>query len=144
MVLSAAVTCLERGDGLISVVFCGSPKANFHYTEGFSFLNETRKRQLVELLLRAYVLPVYYPGDAEICMRAGYLTDGRLLVVIWNLGFDPLESLPLCITKQIKRASVMLPDGSLKEVKTQHGCDAILDFAVRVEPMYPVVLVIEQ
>ena len=140
--LSPAVTKLKRENGRISVVYCGSPTARFHYTEGFAFLNESRKKQFIELLKEANALPVYYDGDEEICLRAGTLSDGSLLVSMYDLGCDPAESIRLCLEKEPKTISVMNPDGSLTDVSfTKDG--EIFDIDLRIEPMYPVILIIK-
>lgn len=139
--LAPAVTKLKR-DGGISVVFSGTPKASFNYSDAFSFLNETRKKQLVSLLKESGNLPVYYPGDAEITLRAARTADGRLLVAVWNIGFDPLETLDLCLEKAAKSISLMLPDGSLAPIDFTVS-DGVTAVSTRVEPMYPVILIIE-
>ena len=138
-VLAPAVTSLKRDNGKLTVVFCGSPRASFTYTEGFAFLNETRKKQLSKLLSDSGNLPVYYPGDIEMLMRAGYLNDGRLLVGIWNIGFDPLEELDLVVDKLPTSVKQLMKDGSFANVDFTASGDRIT-VATRVEPMYPVVL----
>lgn len=45
-ILAPAVTKYKRADGRISVAYCGSPDAPFTFTQGFAFLNESRKAQL--------------------------------------------------------------------------------------------------
>ena len=141
--LSPAVTALDRGEGKYTFTFAGEPKCNFFYTEGFSFLCESRKRQLVDLLRRAGALPIYAVGDNELCLRAGYLTDGRLLAMLLVIGFDPEDALTLYLEKEPKRILRLKPDGSYTEVgftplgNSRYAVDAIA------EPMYPLVLVIE-
>ena len=140
---SPAVTCLDRGEGKISVVYCGSPNAKFNYGEGFAFLNESRKAQFVELLKRANALPVYYDGDNEICLRAGYLSDGSLLTATCCIGFDPMETLDLYLEKTPTKIELLLPDGSAKEISFKEIKKDIYAIDVRVEPMYPVILIIK-
>ncbi len=141
--LDPAVTVYEREGGKLSVVFCGTPKAAFHYTEGFAFLNETRKKQMVGLLREAGALPVYYVGDNEVCLRAGTLGDGSLLVATCLLGFDPLETLTLNLEKAPKSARKILPDGTYENVTFEDLGDGTYRFAVRVEPMYGEFLILE-
>lgn len=140
--LSPAVTKFTRPDGKISVVYCGSPTARFHYTEGFAFLNETRKAQFVSLLKEAGALDTYFVGDEEICLRAGRLTDGSLLVSMYNLGYDPADVV-LYLEKEPKTAKVMQPDGTLKDVKFEALGGGEYKFDAVAEPMYPVILIIE-
>ena len=141
--LSPAVTCFERHHGLFTAVFCGSPTALFKYTEGFAFLNESRKRQLVYLMARANALPVYYPGDEEICLRAGRLKDGSLLVCLYNLGYDPAEQLVLALQRTPKAAYLLQADGTEHPVAITAMGDGCFAFDVEVEPMYPVLLRLE-
>ena len=72
-------------------------------------------------------------------MRAGYLNDGRLLVGIWNIGFDPLEELDLVVDKLPTSVKQLMKDGSFANVDFTASGDRIT-VATRVEPMYPVVL----
>lgn len=141
--IGPAVTCLDRGDDKLSVVYCGSPNAEFKYTEGFAFLNETRKRQFISLLSRAKALPVYYEGDNEICLRAGYLNDESLLVSVYCLGFDPMDTLDLYFDKEPTSVEHLQPDGSLKRVEFKEIKKDIYAVDIRVEPMYPVILIIK-
>lgn len=141
--LAPAVTCLDRGEGRLSVVFCGSFTYNFDYMQGFAFLNESRKAQLVSLFSRAGALPVYLASDDEICMKAGTVTDGRMLISIYSLGVDPMENLPLFFEKDPESISLIMPDGSempLAFTKTEEGVFLI---KVRVETLYPVILLIK-
>ena len=141
--ISPAVTLLDRGEGKVSVVYCGSPNALFNYGEGFSFLNESRKAQFVELLGRANALPVYYYGDNEICLRAGYLSDGSLLTSVYCIGFDPMDTLDLYLKKAPLSVELLLPDGTAKKVDFKEIKKDIYSIDVRVEPMYPVILIIK-
>ena len=130
-------------DGKISAVFCGSPNANFSYTEGFAFLNETRKKQLTDLLKRANALPIYTEGDAEICLRAGYLNDGTLLAAIFEIGIDPLDELTVYLEEIPKSIEMMLPDGTLAPVSFTANGDGLYTLEAKVETLYPVVLLIK-
>lgn len=143
VLVSPAVTCLEREEGRLSVTYCGSPNAKFNYGEGFSFLNETRKKQLVELLKKANALPVYYEGDNEICLRAGYLDDGSLLVSVYCISFDPMETLDLYLERAPKTIEYMLPDGTARAVAFKEIGKDIYSIDVRVEPMYPVIIIVK-
>ena len=141
--LAPAVTVYDR-DGKLSVVYCGTPLADFNYMEGFAFLNETRKRQFISLLKRANTLPVYYEGDNEILFRAGYGEDGRLLTFTLGIGTDPEEELTLYLEKAPKGAKMLNPDGSETDVAYEALGDNLYAFKTRVEPMYPVVIFVEQ
>lgn len=140
--LSPAVTLLDRGEGKISVVYCGTPDAEHNYMEGFSFLNESRKRQFIDIFKRAGALPIYYEGDEEVLMRAGKIKDGRLLSAFINLGYDPLDELDIVTDFIPEEITYLSPEG--KEVKL----DFVLSEGGRVKvmtelsPMYPLVLIL--
>lgn len=138
-----AVTVLERAPGKLSVVYCGTPDAEHNYMEGFAFLNESRKRQTVSLLRRAGALPVYYDGDAEICLRAGKVADGRLLVAMFNLGYDPVESAALYLEAPPSRITALDKSGHEVEVPFVHDGGGIYRLGAAAEPMYPLILMIK-
>ena len=141
--LAPAVTTLPREDGRYTSVFAGDPKCNFFYTEGFSFLCESRKNQLIGLLSRAGALPVYLAGDNELCLQAGYLTDGRLLCAILVIGFDPEERPVLYLEKAPARIRRMEPDGSYREVAFTPLGEGRYAIDATAEPMYPLILIVE-
>ena len=140
--LAPAVTVLPRGK-VFTAVFCGSPDAAFVYTEGFSFLNETRKAQLVSLLKQADALPVYLHGDDEVCLRAGYVADGRLLVACFPLGIDPVETPCVYLQTPPKAITALQPDGSELPVSFQAIGDDLYTLSCRMETLYPCILLIE-
>jgi len=101
--LFPGVTVYDNPLGGRSVVFSGTPKAQFNIVEAFSFLNESRKAQLVRLLKDCGCLPVWYPGDAEVYLRAGRCPDGSLMCAVFNLGYDVLEEIELCAEGAVGR-----------------------------------------
>ncbi len=109
--LFPGVTTYENALGGLTVVFSGTPRTRFNYIEAFSFLNESRKLQLVDLLRRAGQLPVYYPGDAEVYLRAARCPDGSLMCAIFNLGLDVLEEIPLRTERPVSFVECLTPDG---------------------------------
>ena len=139
--LAPALTCLDR-NGKLAITFSGTPNAP-HPRQEFSFLNETRKEQFISLLKRANVLPVYYEGDNEICLTAGYLDNGSLFVSAICLGFDPSDNLTLYLEKSPKGIQKFLPDGSLAPVEFKCLNDRVYSIDIKVEPMYPLLLVID-
>lgn len=142
--LFPAVTLLEREGGRVSGVFAGTPKAPYHYTTAFSFLTETRKQQVISMLKRAGALPVYLDGDNEICMRAGYLSDGSLFTMLFNLGYDPEEKVVYYLEKPPVKAEKLLADGSYDEVKFTSLGNDLYEFEATAEPMYPLAIRIKQ
>lgn len=141
--LSPAVTVLDRGNGRLSVVFAGTPNAYHNYMEGFSFLNESRKRQFVDIFRRSGALPVYYDGDEEVLLRAGRIKDGRLLAGFFNLGYDPLEELDLVLDFTPNEITYLAPNGEeigLEYTKLGEGKVKVL---TRLEPLYPLILLVK-
>lgn len=123
------------------IVFCGTPDFPFHYTSAFSILNETRKKQFIDILSRRGHLPVYYPGDVDVYLRAGYLDNGEMLCAVFNTSFDILDELPLVCEKQVTKVEMLAPDG------TRRNCDFsqtgnLLHIAESVYPYIPLVLFI--
>lgn len=109
--LFPGVTSFKNPLGGLTVVFSGTPKTRYTLVEAFSFLNESRKAQLVELLKRADCLPVYYPEDAEVLLRAAQCEDGALFVALFNLGLDALEEIPLTVERPVERVERLGRDG---------------------------------
>ena len=138
---SPAVTVLKRREGL-SVVFCGSFHAEFTYTEGFSFLNESRKAQLVSLLSEAGVLPIYCDGDEEICFRAGTLPDGSLFAAAYPLGNDCSDSLRLRTATPPKSVSLLHGDGRFRPVRFSFE-NGVCTVKTPVRPLIPILLKIK-
>lgn len=141
--LFPAVTVYNNSLGGTTVVFSGTPQAPFTYIKAFSFLNESRKLQLITILKRVKMLPVYYPDDAEVYLRAANMNDGRLFVAFFNIGLDPIDKITLCTEKSIVKVSKLTHDGT-EEQCTFHkdGDKYIVD-----TPAYtlnPVILFLEQ
>lgn len=142
-ILFPAVTVYDRGEGKLSVVYSGTPNAQHTYVEGFSFLNETRKAQFIDLFKRAGALPIYYEGDVEMCLRAGKLSDGRMLAAFFNLGYDPLDSLTVYLEKEPSLIKMLDKNGKEVSVNFRKTEDGFYEIDTRSEPMYPVILIIE-
>ncbi len=141
--LFPAVTYFENSLGGRVVVFCGTPAANFSFTEAFSFLTETRKAQLVELLTRCGKLPVWYPEDAEVYLRSGVTEDGTRLVSFFNIGLDKIDNVTLCSERTIKSARYLDSNGELREVGFDFDGERYV-FELAAETLIPVILLLEE
>ena len=97
-------------------VFSGTPVADFNIVEAFSFLNYSRKLQLLEMVSSAGELPVYYTGDEEVYMKAADMQDGRLLCAVFNIGLDPIDTLVLGCENTPLRIDILMPNGEEKQV----------------------------
>ncbi len=111
--LYPATTVYKNALGGCSIVFCGSPRTKFHLAEAFSFLNASRKQQLLRLIRENASLSVYYPEDAEVYMRLAKMKNGGLCCVIINTCPDPIEQLPLCVDFDLNNVQVLCSDGTI-------------------------------
>ena len=109
--LFPGVTSFKNSLGGSVVVFCGTPVTEFNYLKAFSFLNESRKAQIVDLLTRFGQLPVYYPSDEEVYIKAGRLSDSSLFVCLFNIGLDPIDELELVTSEDVKDVQILSSDG---------------------------------
>ncbi|MBQ8111704.1 MAG: hypothetical protein IJ146_00725, partial [Kiritimatiellae bacterium] len=57
-------------------------------------MNEIRKAQLIDFLNKLNPLGLYYTEDPELLLRYGFQGEQRIAYVA-NLGFDPLDTIPL-------------------------------------------------
>ncbi len=76
-------------------------------------LNETRKSQLAEILAESGNLPIYYPDDAEVYVRAGYLKDNRILFAFFNISLDNLKNITLSTQIPVNKVEKLNPEGTL-------------------------------
>lgn len=109
--LFPAVTVFDNSLGGRVHVFCGTPITEFTFSTAFSFLNQSRKQQLVKLLSECGCLPVSYTGDEEVYLKAADMPDGSLFCALFNIGFDPIETVSLRSDKPITSAEVLKPNG---------------------------------
>ena len=138
--LFPGVTVYKNSLGGNAIVFSGTPEAKFHYTTAFSFLNESRKLQLINLLSETGNLPVYYPDDSEVYLKAANTPDGALFVAFFNISLDPIDEITLVATREIKSIEALMPDGSYKSVSFRaDGNRLTVDIAANV--LTPVILI---
>ena len=139
----AGVTLYKNSLGGRAVVFAGGPEAAFNYVEAFSFLNESRKAQLISLLKDSGEIPVYYPDDAEVYVKAAKTSDGRLFCAFINIGLDTLDEIPLVVDGEVLDVEVLCPDGcySAVEFEKRDGGRIVLPISAGV--LEPVVLFVK-
>ena len=134
-----AVTRCKTSMGGECIAFCGTSDMPFLYHTAFSLLCETRKRQLVEILSKNGLLPIYYPEDGEVYLRAGRLKNGERMAVFFNLGFDALEDIPLTVTEAVSNVEYLRSDGVRERVSfTMEGNTVRIGMEART--LLPVVL----
>ena len=122
-------------------VFSGTPVAEFHLATAFSFLNYTRKEQLIELLKKTGEMPAYYPGDEEVYFRCADMEDGRVFCALFNIGLDPIEKIELVCDFEATNFEVLMPNGEATKVPfTKDGNRYILEKSAQI--LDPVVIFI--
>ena len=114
--LFPGVTMYKNQLGGTVIVFCGTPVAEFHISQAFSFLNYTRKEQLISLLERAGHLPVYYPGDEEVYFKCADMADGRVFTALFNISTDPIDAVELVCSFEAKKFHMLTSKGEEKEI----------------------------
>ncbi len=106
----------ENEKGGKCITFCGTPNTPFHYSTAFSFLNQSRKAQLIRLLSRAQSLPLYYAGDEEVYLKYAIGNDGNGYAFLFNIGTDPIDEITLVSEKKIEKILALTPDGKWQEI----------------------------
>ena len=124
-----------------TVVFGGTPDAPFVYY-AFSMLGETRKRQLVDILSRRGHLPIYYPEDAEVYLRAGMLPNGEIFCAFFNLTLDELEDIPLVCETSVTHVEYLTSNGTREQLDFT-VIDGVVRIARSVKVLDPVILFIK-
>ena len=110
--LFPAVTRFKNELGGTIVTFCGTPRTAFNYVEAFSFLNESRKKQISSILSTSGNLPIFYTGDAEILLRAAYTdNENELFCAAFNIGLDNLDEITLQVEGTVTSVEQLMPDG---------------------------------
>ncbi len=119
------------------ITFSGTPVCDFNISDAFSFLNYSRKLQLVNLLKNAGELPLYYPGDEEVYLKVATTENGEMLVALFNIGLDPIEKIELICDFSPKCFKILTPSGERASVTyTQNGDKYTLDIgALTLEPV---------
>lgn len=105
--LFPAVTEYENKLGGKVVVFCG--KVDFNYGIGgpFSYLNESRKAQFVQILKASGNLPIYCEGDEQVYVKYAVTEKGDGWCMLLNTGFDVMDEIRICTTKQIRTVKIL-------------------------------------
>ena len=109
----------------------------------FYFYNETRKRQLLEVV--RLLVPggvVHYPGDGELLVRAGKAGDGRKIVALCNLSLDPLETIDLVLGAPVAQARQLGDDGEWRSVGFAALPDGATRFLTGLQPLETAVIAI--
>ncbi|NLB44486.1 MAG: hypothetical protein GX821_04895 [Clostridiaceae bacterium] len=131
--MGPAATLFTNDSGGRVVVLAASVGTS-NKLSSFGFYDADRKLQLLELLSFICGRPVafHYPGDAEIYLKLRRFPDGRYLLALFNLGHDPLDTIPLASPLAISRVEQIAPDGQWVPVALESG--ALLASLAPAEP----------
>ena len=113
----------------------------FKYFSAFSLLNETRKKQMVDILSKNGLLPIYYPEDAELYLRAGRLSSGEMFAAAFNLSQDALDELALVVNSEVRKVEMLNENGERVPTKFELR-DGVVYVKEYVSAMEPIVLII--
>lgn len=102
--------------GGVILTFAGMAKAKFVYYEGFAFLELIRKEFIAEFLESTGNLPVYYPEDAEVYLKAADAPNGETFVAFFNIGLDPIENITLNTKRPVSKIEMLNSDGKREAV----------------------------
>lgn len=130
---SPGATCFVNEFGARVVVAAFSPHQPSHI-----LLANGRREVLLTILkaLNGGTLPLWVDETQDVCVRYGQMTDGTLLLAIFNANFDPLEGIPLCSPTPIAAAQRLGSDGAwhditvVSEGEGRYRLDARLEIAV--------------
>ncbi len=114
--LFPGTTIFENELGGTIIVFSGTPVAKFDISEAFSFLNYSRKEQLINILKTTNEMPVYYPNDEEVYLKVADMPNGDTFIALFNIGLDPIDKVELCCDFNATAFEKLMPDGTLKSI----------------------------
>lgn len=131
--LAPASTYFENSLGGKVAVFASSPSGPGH-------LNESRKAQYVGIINRLAPGGVWYDGDAEAYLKSLKLGDGSELVVLANVGLDPIEPLSFGSARKFSRAQTLGGDGVWRDAEFSQSPGGKISVKGRAEIYMPVAL----
>lgn len=141
--LFPGVTVYKNELGGTSVVFCGTPITEFTYLQAFSFLNESRKLQLVKILTECGALPIYYNSDEEVYLRAARMKDGNTFLALFNIGLDPIDEISLATEDSVSEVLSLSANGEWSSVPfTKDGASLTVHHSAAT--LDPVVLILKK
>ena len=140
--LFPGTTVYKNPIGGTVIVFAGTPVVESNYIEGFSFLNWSRKQQLIKLLSECGQIPIYYEGGEEVYLKAAKMSDEKMFCSIFNFGFDIIEEVVLKVENKVSKIKMVQADGSFKECTFSEN-DSKIRINETVYPLNPAIFIIE-
>ncbi len=133
--LAPGALLYEKNDGTSVITFAHE----YGWNDGlrsFGIFNETRKQLFIKCLQKLDVLPIWYPDDAEILLKAAILPDRSKIAVVLNIGLDMLDELPLAgpwaQTSAVQRLAY---DGSWQPIAVTRRQDSALSIQTQLPPL---------
>ncbi|MBE5732568.1 MAG: hypothetical protein E7353_05965 [Clostridiales bacterium] len=106
------------------IVFCGKAEFNYGIGAPFSFLNESRKAQFVQILKQSGNLPMYCEGDGQVYVKYAITEKGDGWCMLLNTGFDVMDEIKIWSEKPIRNVKALRNNGEYCDCnfeKTESG-----------------------
>ncbi len=133
--LAPGAVLYQKNDGTSVITFAHE----YGWNDGlrsFGIFNETRKQLFIKCLQKLDVLPIWYPDDAEILLKAAILPDGSKIAVVLNIGLDSLDELTLAGPwSQTIAVQQLSTDGTWQPVATTRRQDGAIAIQTQLLPL---------
>ena len=133
--LAPGAVLYQKNDGTSVITFAHE----YGWNDGlrsFGIFNETRKQLFIKCLQKLDVMPIWYPDDAEILLKAAILPDGSKIAVALNIGLDVLDELPLAGTwTQTIAVQQLSTDGTWQSIVATRRQDGALAIKTQLPPL---------
>lgn len=97
----------------------------------------------MRLLSETGNLDVCYTGDSEIYMRSGYMPNGELVCVLFNLSYDIHDEVELLVNDEVEKIEFLRADGQRDKCVFEQK-DGMLYMKKSLAPLDPLVLFIKK
>ena len=97
------------------LIFAGTPERHIYWPNHIAFLNETRKKEVLEQLTQMADVPVLYAGPDDIAVKLWQVGEQVFMPVI-TLGRDDMPEMELTVKRIPVRVESLQPAGNWREV----------------------------
>lgn len=97
------------------LIFAGSPVRHIYWPDHTAFLNETRKKAVLEQLTQMTEVPVLYAGPDDIAVKL-WLVGNQVIMPVITLGRDDMPEMELTVSRMPIRVESLQPKGDWREV----------------------------
>ena len=88
-------------------------------------------------------LPVYYPNDEDVYLRAADTADGELFCAVFNISTDPIDKLELVINRAFSKIDTLMPSGTRQPVSFETDEKGVTAIDTPCSILTPVILFIK-